>query len=223
MLANIAVATLDFPSCLRETKAALALSPNDPNVLVYGSENLAWLESAEEGVQLADRGIALDPLNSRFYRYKSEALIYLRRYRDAIQSGRKALQLSPERHSVHIFVGDALLLLGQSAQAKSEYDALEADNPFRSERLALFAARTGDRAGAERMISQMKQQIGATASYQYGEIYAQLGDRDRAFAELDNAFRAKDGGLLYLKVDPFLDPIRGDPRYAALLRRLNFP
>jgi len=90
-------------------------------------------------------------------------------------------------------------------------------------RLALLAARTGDRAGAERMMAQAKQQYGAAASYQYGEICTQLGDRDRAFAEFDNAIAAKDAGLAYLKVDPFLAPIRNDPRYAALLRRLNFP
>ena len=73
------------------------------------------------------------------------------------------------------------------------------------------------------IVRQLRQQAGAGASYQYGEIYAQLGDKDRAFAEFDNAIAAKDAGLTYLKIDPFLDPIRNDPRYAALLRRLNFP
>lgn len=69
----------------------------------------------------------------------------------------------------------------------------------------------------------MRQQFGATVSYQFGEIYAQLSNSSQAFAELDNAVRAKDSGLSLLKVDPFLDPIRNDPRYGALLRRLNFP
>ena len=50
-----------------------------------------------------------------------------------------------------------------------------------------------------------------------------LNDHIRAFAELGEAFRAKDPGLAYLKVDPFLDPIRGDARFTALLKRLSFP
>lgn len=219
----IALGRLDFPDTLRETRASLALSPDDPEVLAYGSENLAQLGSADEGVRVADRAIALDPLNAHFYYIKSEALTLARRYPQAIDAGRKALQLAPELRQVHIFVGDALLLLGQSAQAKAEYEALGTDDPFHLERLALLAARTGDRAEAERIIAQLKQQIGATASYQYGEIYAQLGDKDRAFAEFERALEAKDAGLVYLKGDPFLDPIRGDPRYAALLKRLNFP
>jgi hypothetical protein len=60
-------------------------------------------------------------------------------------------------------------------------------------------------------------------SYQYAQIYAQGGDKDAAFLELDTALAAKDPGLIYAKTDPFLDPVRGDPRYAALIRRLNFP
>jgi serine/threonine-protein kinase len=222
-LAIVASNRLDFRGVLGETKAALALSPNDPEVLAYGSGFLAQLESADEGVRLADRGIALDPLGARFYRFKSEVLIYSRRYADAIVAGRKALQLAPERHNTHIFVGDALLLRGRSAEAKVEYEAVGANNPFQRERLALLAARTGDRAEAERLIGDLKQQIGATGSYQYGEIYAQLGDKDRAFAEFGNGIQTRDPGLIYLKVDPFLDPIRGDPRYTALLKRLNFP
>ena len=54
-------------------------------------------------------------------------------------------------------------------------------------------------------------------------INAQAGDADRAFAELDNAVRVRDSGLVGLKIDPFVDPIRHDPRFAALLKRLNFP
>ena len=64
---------------------------------------------------------------------------------------------------------------------------------------------------------------GVLGSYQYAEIYAQAGNKDRAFSELENALAAKDPGLAGLRVDPFLDPIRGDPRYAKLVKKLNFP
>lgn len=221
--ANVALSRLDFPGVLRETKESLALSPQDPDVLALGSRNLAQLASAEEGLRLADRGIVLDPLNARFHRYKCEALIYLRRYSEGIEAGRKALALAPELRTAHGFLGDALLLLGRAAEAKTEYQAIGADSPFYFLRQALLAARTGDGAGAKRRIVQLRQQFGATVSYQLGEIYAQLGDADRAFAEFNNAIRAKDSGLGYLRMDPFLDPIRGDPRYGALLRILNFP
>jgi serine/threonine-protein kinase len=222
-LANVAEASLDYVTALRETKESIALSPDDPQVLAYGSRNLGWLGTGEESVRLADRGIALDPLNARFYRYKSEALLWLRRYSDVIEAGRKALQIAPELKTAHLFVGDASLLLGRPGEAKTEYEAIAADNPFRLMRLGLLAARSGDHAEAERIIAEYKHQPSAAANFQIAEIYAQLGNTNRAFDELDNAIAAKDSGLGYLKVDPFLDPIRGDPRYVALLRRLNFP
>lgn len=219
-LATIAGGRLDFVNVLRHTRQSLALSPEDPDVLAYGSRNLNYLEPAQ-GLRVAERGIALDPLNPALYYRKCEALTYLRRYPQAIAAGRKALELAPEHSGARIYVGDALLLLGQPDKAKAEYEAIVTDNPVRLLRLALLAARTGHRAGAERMIAQLKQQHIARA--EYADIYAQLGDSDRAFADLDKELQAKDSGLGYIKVNAFLDPIRSDPRYAALLRRLNFP
>jgi serine/threonine-protein kinase len=223
VLAEIDKGNLDFASALRHTKQSLALSPADLDVLSFGSRNFANFESPQEGLRIIERAIALDPLNGRIYRFKSELLVYLRQYPQAIEAGRRALELAPEIRNAHVFVGDALLLLGQPAKAEVEYQAIPANNPNRLAREAIVAARTGDIAGAKQRMARIKRESGALASYQYGEIYAQLGDKDRAFVEFDNAISAKDVGLIFLKVDPFLDPIRDDPRYAALLKKLNFP
>jgi len=72
-------------------------------------------------------------------------------------------------------------------------------------------------------MSQIRSRHGSAVSSQYAAIQAQLGQIDQAFAELDNAVAAKDSGLIYLRSDPIFDPIRGDPRYAPLLRKLHFP
>jgi len=72
-------------------------------------------------------------------------------------------------------------------------------------------------------LESMRQRYGDSTLYQYAEVYAQLGDVDRAFDALDAAFKARDPGLAGMKVDRFLDPIRRDPRFAALEAKLNFP
>jgi len=100
---------------------------------------------------------------------------------------------------------------------------MPADDVFRLTGEAIVAARTGDATAAERTMARLKQLYGVNPSYQYSQINVQLGNVDGAFAELDNAIQVKDAGLTSLKTDPFLDPIRNDRRYAALLKRLNFP
>ena len=77
--------------------------------------------------------------------------------------------------------------------------------------------------GAERAMSQAKQQFGDVLSYQFAQIRAQMGQADRAFTELDRALAAKDPGLMYLKTDPFMDPLRGDPRFKEAMKKLDPP
>ena len=69
----------------------------------------------------------------------------------------------------------------------------------------------------------MRATNGDVMSYQFGQIYAQLGDADRAFAAFDKAVEVRDSGLVQFKRDPLLDPLRQDARYRALLTRLKFP
>jgi hypothetical protein len=61
------------------------------------------------------------------------------------------------------------------------------------------------------------------ASYYYGRVLAQLGDADSAFEALDDAWKIRDAGLAALKTDPYLDPLRSDSRYSALLRKVDLP
>ena len=71
--------------------------------------------------------------------------------------------------------------------------------------------------------AKFQRMFGETSSYQYGGIYAQLGDREHALASLQQALAIRDGGLVSIKIDPLLDPLRGDARFAGLIRKMNFP
>lgn len=220
--ARLDAGRLIFSGALKHLKRALALSPEDPDVLEIATRLLGYFGNGPEALRLADRFIMLDPLNSTAYRRKSEVLYVLRRYAQSVEVGRKAIGLR-SASGVRIWTGNSLLLIGRPRDALAEYAAMPANDPFRLTGEALVAARTGDPAGAGRLIGKMRKQYGAAWSYQYAQIQTQLGDKAQAFAELDNAILFKDPGLIYLKADPFLDPIRADPRYATLLSRLNFP
>jgi tetratricopeptide (TPR) repeat protein len=145
------------------------------------------------------------------------------RYREAIEAINRAHAIAPGNPARTAIAGDSWLLLGHLGRARTEYARIPPDDYLRLTGEAMVAARTGDRQGAERAMARMRQIFGASMSYQYAIIYAQLGDKDRAFAELHNALGAKDPGLIGMRTDAFLDPVRDDPRYTALLRKLNFP
>ena len=214
---------LDFVGALRHTRHSLELTSEEPDVLARQARSIALLESPEKGLQLAERAIELDPLNSRSYRFKCEVLTLLRRYPQAIEAGLKSRNLAPTYENARIFLGEDYLLAGRPARAIAEYEGLSADTPFRLARLALAAAIGNNSASARQAMADLRQRWEGGVTYQCAEINAQLGDGDGAFAELSNAIQAKDSGLIYLKTDPFLDPIRNDPRFSSLLEQLKFP
>jgi hypothetical protein len=69
----------------------------------------------------------------------------------------------------------------------------------------------------------MKATYGNAGSYQYATIYAQRGNVRKSLEWLDTAVRVRDPGLFYVKTDPLLDPLRKEPRFQAIMRKLRFP
>jgi len=213
----------NFERMLNFAKRALALSPNDLLVLSPASYSFAHLGDREESLRLAERCIALDPFHSSWPQGKAAVLAMLRRFPEAIAAYRRAIELAPDRSHFRKGLIEALLLQGRYAEAKAELRSVPANARIRLWFEALMAARTGDKATAERTIERLKQQDGEARNYDYGRIYALLGNKDQAFLALDQAIKAKEYSLIKLKTDPLMDPIRADPHYAALLRSLRFP
>jgi serine/threonine-protein kinase len=214
----------NFPSAFRYVRQALALSPDDPLVLpsaIY----ITWYLGGNPGkaLPLADRVVQLDPLAASSYSRRASVLIDLRRYPEAIRSARKSLDLAPGREWPHQLIGDSLLLMNRLKEARSEYANVTADDVFRLRGEAVIAARSGDAAGVERILSRLRDGFADAATFQYAQIYAQAHDNDRAFAALEKGFAVKDPGVTGVRTDPFLDPIRSDPRYAGFVKELNFP
>ncbi len=214
---------LNFGSSLKYIRQALARSPEETEVLMQVSRLVVFVGDGQEALQLANRCLSLDPLNPRAFRIKAEILKTLRQYPQAIEAGRRAIELAPEGHAVRFSIGNSLLLLGKYSEARDEYRLMPPDDLFRLTGEAIVDARTHNIADAKQIIAKIRHLFGAAANYQNSQIYAQLGNYDRAFVALDNAYEARDPGLMYFKTDAFLDPIRDDPRFAALLNRLKFP
>jgi TolB-like protein/tetratricopeptide (TPR) repeat protein len=223
-LALIEEDRFNFPSAFRYIRQALALSPNDPLVLP-SAMYITWYlgGSPSNALSLADRVVQLDPLAASSYSRRANVLIDLRQYVEAIRSARKSLQLAPNREWPHQLIGDSLLLMNRPADASAEYGKVPPDDVYRLRGEAVISARSGDMQAVDRIVSQIRVAFADAATFQYAQIYAQAHDNDRAFAALEKGLEVKDPGITGVRTDPFMDPIRTDPRYTAFVNKLNFP
>jgi hypothetical protein len=89
--------------------------------------------------------------------------------------------------------------------------------------LAVIYDKLSQRADAEAELSKLKTSLGDAGAYQYATIYAQWGNRAKALEWLATAQRLRDPGLIFLKTDPLMDPLRQEPRFQAVMRELKFP
>ena len=222
MLSEISAFRLQFKLALKGFNQALSAYPNDTFVLRRALNILPYLVEGSSALALADRNVALDPLNPSAYAQRGDCLFVLRRFEEAIGASTRALALAPLQAGLKYRLIDSLILLNRPDEARAVLAKLPTDDVIMQTDEAIIAARRGDHTGAQTWMAKIRTALGDTASYQYAQINAQLGNIDGAFAALNKGVEALDPGLIQLKRDPFLDPIRKDPRYLALLTRLDF-
>ena len=177
----------------------------------------------EKALSLADHLVELNPLAPTSYSVRSAILIDLGRYAEAIAAARKSLQLAPSREWPHQLMANALILMNRPDDGRAELNFVPADDVYRLAAEGIIAGRASDTRAVGRIEMQIQKVSGDLAMFQYAQVFAQAGQLDRAFNALEKGLAVKDPGLTGVRTDPFLAPIRGDPRYSALVKRINFP
>lgn len=184
---------------------------------------LSLLGKQDQSIAAAREAQNRDPLNPNAFDAEAVAQLRADRFAQAESGYRKTLALAPNRLLARAFLGVTLMDMGRSDEALAQFRQLPADYLFRLVGESMLFARQGNRAASDAALHRMQQLNGDDANYQYAGIYAQRGEKDRAFAALDRAWMFHDPGLAFMKCDNWLDPLRDDPRFSALLRKMNFP
>jgi tetratricopeptide (TPR) repeat protein len=173
-----------------------------------------------EAQSAIDRGLSLDPLNPALRMGQAWVLFLGRQYPAAIEAAQATLAIAPENNRARGLLSSSLLLLGRTADAQREVARLPADDYRRNIAEAAIAGQAGRKAEALAAMQRMEQRYGDAVTYQKAQIYAQVGMVDDAIAQLELAWTLRDSGLGGVQVDPFIDPLRKDPRLAAIVKRL---
>ena len=212
----------DWPAARAELQQALAQDSRDP-VALY---NVAWLAfdlgQIEESIHLQNLSMSLDPLNPDAL--QNGAIIYFLTgdFAAAERSFRAGMQISPGYPANHWYLGQMDLLRGEPAAALVEMRA--EPSVARDQGLAMVYHALGRHAESDAALARALRSVGNESPINVAIVYAYRRERDQAFAWLKKAVDERDliVGHKFLH-DPTLEPLRGDPRYKALLRKMNLP
>ncbi|PYS99689.1 MAG: hypothetical protein DMF63_10210 [Acidobacteria bacterium] len=208
-------------------KKAFELDPNISYIhLVYAGSYLPARQRTAESVKEAERALELEPLSLINNSVAVGTYVKDRQYPKALDQARKAFELDPNFPLARYWLGMALVANGKYDEAITISQQAPADSPSAWMSLVSLAhayAKTGNRPEAEKQIAKMEalRSTRYVRTYYLASIHATLGDKDKAFAELEKSFEDHDCFLNQIAADPFMDPLRGDPRFKDLMRRMN--
>jgi len=212
----------DFAGAQADLDKALALSPGDANILHRSAILLAVFGKLPAAIAREEQALALDPLSAEICMRLAFFLVANQQLAQARQLYEKALVIAPQYDRALFNLGELELLENQPERALVLFrrTALE---PFRLEGEAKAEYSLGHVDVSEQLLEQYIAKYGKDGPNFVARIYAWRGEKDRAFEWLERAYEARDDGLPWLKFDPGIRNLRGDPRYNALLRKMNLP
>ena len=212
----------------RELKRAHALNPNDADAHHLYGYYLNAMGRLDEAKAEMDQAQELDPLAPMTNSDVGVDFYYARQYDEAIAQNEKTINLEP-----HFFI--AYLWLGQAYEQKKMYaKAIETfqkgidlaeRHPQLIASLGRAYALSRDRDKAQKYLDELREMSKRryVSPYLFAVVYDGLGDKEQAFAWLDKAYQDRSFFLIWLKVEPRFDPLRSDPRFTDLLRRVGLP
>jgi TolB-like protein/Tfp pilus assembly protein PilF len=216
----------NFAEGEREFQQAIELSPNYATARHWYAESvLTPLGRFDEAVVEIRRALRLDPLSVIINADFGTILFSARRYDEAIEQLNKTLEMDPRFYYARWALGEALEMKGRTNEAIAEYEkAIElSDDPLPSALLAHLYARTDRKDKAREILARLHEasKHSYVTPYLFTLIHVGLGENDQAMEFLEKTYDDRDGySFAFIKVDPFLDPLRGDPRFEAFAKKV---
>jgi TolB-like protein/tRNA A-37 threonylcarbamoyl transferase component Bud32/Tfp pilus assembly protein PilF len=218
----------DWAEAERHYKRAIELAPNDVTALRYYSFHLGYTGRAGEGLPIAERAAGLDPVSPNVQMNVGVMLNFAGRFDDAVIRLEQAIELDPSFSFAYAMLGLSYLGKGMPDRAVTVLAKARALAGPRPNVIALHAhalARAGRRSEALKALADLHglARPRSASPFLVALVYVGLGDKDRAFEWLDKAVQAREWQLPLLKADPAFAVLRSEPRFPALLARLNLP
>jgi eukaryotic-like serine/threonine-protein kinase len=205
---------------------AIALNPNYATAHQWYGECLSLTGRPDEALAELERALTLDPLSIIIRAYMGVQLYRMRRYDAAIAHLRQTIDLHPRFGPAHDWLGRTYLFKGMHAEALAEMEtaaSLTGRGSTELGNLAYGYAVTGRREQALRIRAELEERSGRqyVSPTALARMYTGLGEKDQAFVWLNKAVEAHDPNFTFSVFDPLWDPLRMDPRFARVVRRVR--
>jgi serine/threonine-protein kinase len=213
----------DYPGSERQYRRVIELNPN------YGwaHQNLGVMLNRigkhEEGMAEIRRALEIEPLSIVINRLYGDALVCAKRYDEGLVQLKKTYELDPAFPTTQLSLSSVYQLTGKFAESVESYAKYQ--DLFGRPQTAKLARDSFASGGWQKFLTEMTKTPGVegVSSFMSAVFLVQLGEKDRAFAELEKALYNREYQLLYIKIDPRLDTLRYDPRLQDMIRRMRFP
>ena len=216
----------DWATAEREFRRGIELNPNSADAhYFYAFFYLLPRKRFDEAFAEIKKALEADPLSPIINAYLGIAYFYARQYDKAIEQCRKTLEVAPEFNVAHFYLQRIYEQMGKYREAIAEVRAQNEIVRWRAPLLEKAYQEAGAQGYWRTALETLQQE--AKRSYIgpsfLAASYARVGDKDQAFQWLEKAYQDRDGHLIALALEPAYDPLRSDPRYADLLRRIGLP
>ena len=216
----------DWETAEKGFRRAIEINPELGLARSYHGVMFASLGRFDQAIAETEKGVELEPFSAEINSMLGLVYFYSGRYEKAEGQFRKTIEIDPNFWYAHAHLARTIEKLGNREAAISMLEKASSMQGATAEplmHLGRIYAASGRRADAEKMIDELKRPKWTIQmdGYEFAVIYAALGDKDTAFAYLDNEYARGSWWLNFAKVDPDLEPLRSDARFNELLRKLN--
>ena len=212
----------DWAGANASYQRAVALEPGNPENVRAAAYPALFLGRFDEALQLARRAVDLDPLNADSWAVLAEIESYLGPLAQSAADSKKALELDPDQWGSNVDLSRTYLLQGRPQDGLAEIEHVH-NATHRAWLYALTYYALGRKKESDAALRELMMKYHASNAFEIATIYAFRNQPDEAFEWLDRAYAQRDPSMMSTKVEPLLNSLHNDPRFAALLKKLNLP
>ena len=216
----------DWVNSGKEFRIGIELNPNYATGHHWYGEWLMFTGNATEGLREISLAIELDPVSQGILKDKGIIHYYLRQYDEAIEMAIKTMELDPSFVPAHRLLSLAYQgkgLFDKAIEENELWGMLTGNEVKTKVALAYIYAIAGKKEETNKIIDDVATNYTLTGNDNRGMalIYTALGKKDRAFYWLEKSYDMHEESLCSLKIDPKLDPLRSDPRFDSMLKKIG--